>query len=74
MRNFKMGDKTIFQDKPSPELRRLIESIHKAEEDQDLEFTHSPHGSVDNMTDAEFARHLRVMVRLRKQAKESENE
>jgi len=69
-----MGDKTIFQDKPSPELRSLMESVHKEEEKQDLEFTHSPHGSVNNMTDAEFARHLRVMVRLRKKAKESEKE
>ena len=65
-----MDGKVIFQDKASPELRSLIESIHKVEEQQDSEFTHSLHGSETNMTDAEFARHLRVMVRKRKQAKE----
>ena len=67
MRNFIIDGKVIFQDKPSPELRSLIESIHKEEERADFEFTDSPHGSPDKMSDAEFARHLRVMVRERKQ-------
>ncbi|MDP2692722.1 MAG: hypothetical protein Q8O88_03740 [bacterium] len=70
MRNFTIDGKVIFQDKSSPELRSLIEAVHKEEERQDWEFANSPHGSVENMTDAEFARHLRVMVRLREQAKQ----
>ena len=67
MAYFKMGGKAIFQDKPSPELRSLMKAIHNEEERQDWEFTCSPHGSEATMTDAEFARHLRVMVRKRKE-------
>ena len=71
MKELRMNGKVIgFQDKASPELRALIESVHKDEEMKDFELTNSPYGSDSNMTDSEFARHLRVKCRLRKQAME----
>ena len=68
MSTFKMGDKVIFQDKASPELKELINAVHKAEEEKYYELTHSPHYSDASLTDAEFALILRVKCRLRKQA------
>lgn len=78
MRNFTMDGKVIFQDKASPELKSLIDTIHKVEEEQYFKLIHSPVGrpwadfSDANLTDAEFALILRVKCRLRKRAKEEE--
>ncbi len=68
MAYFTIGGKTIFQDKQNPELRSLINAIHKAEEVEDFELNHSPHASDARMTDAEFARHVRVKYRQRNEA------
>lgn len=54
----------------SGSIQKMIAYSHKEEEEQDFEFTNSPHGSINNMTDAEFSRHIRVLCRKRNTPKE----
>jgi len=67
--NFKMGDAEIFQDKPSQDTRRAIESMHRSEDERafklvgDLIYEIADILSEEDKTDADLSVVLKSLVR-----------
>ena len=65
MSEFKINGKVIFQDKPSKELKSLMDAIHNEEIEKYFKLRGTKLDS--EMTDAEFTLTIRVQCRLREQ-------